>query len=276
MVPVVHAQVVASEVLEAVRLRGGVHRIVEHHRVCVRSQPRAEKGVEHRNVERRVVTNDRPRRKHLCEMLFVAQVHRYQHDRLIAAVPDTDAEQFEVGTGAVDVSARLDVYDDVVAQSVQFGHRFDHTGLLGGRQGNRTRSNLEAAYEQTEAVCGHGEYLGGRHEVADQPCAEAEHSCVGLVNLLELHLSIPECVALSALEHVYERRRELRLGVVSNLHRSSLVLVHRVHVPDEQDPSDKDDNSSEHVQTSTSIQRITSRPMMPRMNHSITPPPRLP
>ena len=169
------------------------------------------------------MTNDQPRRKYLTEVLVLAQVSRNQHDRLVAAVPDADAEQFEVGTGAVDVSARLDVYDDVVAQSVQFGHRFDHTGLLGGRQGNRTGSNLEAAYEQTEAVCGHSEDLGGRHEVADQPCAEAEHSCVGLVNLLELHLSISECVALSALEHVYERRRELRLGVVSNLQRSSLT-----------------------------------------------------
>ena len=206
----------------------------------------------------------------------MAQVSRNQHDRLVAAVPDADAEQFEVGTGAVDVAARLDVYDDVLAQGVQFGHRFDHTGLLGGRQGNRTSSNLEAAYEQTEAVCGHGEYLGGRHEVADQPCAEAEHSCTGLVNLLELHLGIPECVALSALEHVYERRRELRLGVVSNLQRSSLVLVHRVHVPDEQNPPGKDDNSSEHVQASPSSQRITRRPTMPRMNSTITPPPRLP
>ena len=223
MVPVVHAQVVAREVLEAVRLRGRVHRVVEHHRVRVRSQPRAEKGVEHRNVECGVVADDLAASEELGESLTSAKVSRNQHDRLIAAVPDADAEQFEVGTGAVDVSARLDVYDDVLAQGVQFGHRFDHTGLLGGRQGNRTSSNLEAAYEQTEAVCGHGEHLGGRHEVADQPCAEAEHSCTGLVNLLELHLGIPECVALSALEHVYERRRELRLGVVSNLQRSSLT-----------------------------------------------------
>ena len=118
MVPVVHAQVVAREVLEAVRLRGRVHRIVENHRVRVRSQPRAEKGVEHRNVECGVVADDRPRRKRLCEVLVMAQVRRYQHDRHIAAVPNTDAEQFEVGTGAVNVAARLDVHNDVLAQGV--------------------------------------------------------------------------------------------------------------------------------------------------------------